>query len=298
MKSPRLPWIIGLVVFVIGPILFSNGAGYRNDRVEMSRQLANAAGNPETEDLLLALDADTAAFAGQLGRARVLSQRAAASAERNLKNETSASYYASSALREALFGNFKNSMEQVRIAKNRSSGRDVAYGVALAVTYSGDLNQARRLIEDFAARFPDDTVVKCNYLPTLNARLALLQNNPLHAIEILTPTQSCELGLPVYSYYNWLNLYPAYVRGEAYLASNQGKDAAAEFEKVASHRGITLNEPIGALAHLQLGRAYSLAGDATKSRAHYQDFFALWKTADPDIPVLKQAHAEYAKLQE
>ena len=271
-------------------------AFYRNDRVEMSRQLANAAGNPETEDLLLALDADTAAFAGQLGRARVLSQRAAASAERNLKNETSASYYASSALREALFGNFKNSMEQVRIAKNHSSGRDVAYGIALAVTYSGDMNQARRLIEDFATRFPDDTVVKCNYLPTLNARLALLQNNPLHAIEILTPTQSCELGLPVYSYYNWLNLYPAYVRGEAYLAANQGKDAAAEFEKVASHRGITLNEPIGALAHLQLGRAYRLAGDATKSRAHYQDFFALWKDADSDIPFLKSAKKEFAKL--
>jgi len=160
-------------------------AFYRNDRVEMTRQLASAAGNPEPKDLLLALDADTAAYAGQLGRARVLSQRAAASAERNLKNETSASTTLSSALREALFGNFKKSMEQVSIAKSHSSGRDVAYGIALAVTYSDDVNQARRLIEDFATRFPDDTVVRCNYLPTLNARLALLQDNPLHAIESL-----------------------------------------------------------------------------------------------------------------
>jgi tetratricopeptide (TPR) repeat protein len=110
---------------------------------------------------------------------------------------------------------------------------------------------------------------------------------------MLTPAQSCELGLPVYSYYNWLNLYPAYVRGEAYLAANQGKDAAAEFEKVVSHRGIALNEPIGALAHLQLGRAYRLAGDATKSRAHYQDFFALWKDADSDIPFLESAQREF-----
>jgi tetratricopeptide (TPR) repeat protein len=98
-------------------------------------------------------------------------------------------------------------------------------------------------------------------------------------------------------YYNWPNLYPVYVRGEAYLAARKGSEAAAEFQKILDHRGIVLNEPIGALAHLQLGRAYTLSGDTAKAKAAYQDFLTLWKDADPDIPILKQAKAEYAKLQ-
>ena len=105
-----------------------------------------------------------------------------------------------------------------------------------------------------------------------------------------------ELGLPANSLYNWPNLYPVYVRGEAYLAAHQGREAAAEFQKILDHRGIVLNEPIGALAHLQLGRAYAMQGDTAKARAAYQDFLTLWKDADPDIPILLQAKAEFAKL--
>ena len=107
-----------------------------------------------------------------------------------------------------------------------------------------------------------------------------------------------ELGLPAYGFYNWPNLYPVYVRGEAYLAAHQGSEAAAEFQKILDYRGIVLNEPIGVLAHLQLGRAYALQGNSAKARAAYQDFLTLWKDADPDIPIFKQAKAEYAKLQE
>ena len=105
-----------------------------------------------------------------------------------------------------------------------------------------------------------------------------------------------ELGAPALGFYNWPNLYPVYVRGEAYLAAHKGREAAAEFQRILDHRGIVLNEPIGVLAHLQLGRACAMQGDTTKARAAYNDFLTLWKEADPDIPILKQAKAEYAML--
>jgi eukaryotic-like serine/threonine-protein kinase len=128
-------------------------------------------------------------------------------------------------------------------------------------------------------------------------KLALLRADPQQAVDILRVAAPYELGLPAASSYNWPNLYPVYVRGEAYLAAHQGSEAAAEFQKILDHRGIAGNEPIGALAHLQLGRAYAMQGDTAKARAAYQDFLALWKDADPDIPILRQAKSEYAKLQ-
>jgi len=271
-------------------------AFYRNDRSEMTRQVASAAGKPEIEDLLLALDADTAAYLGQMGRARALSRRATESAERAGKKETSASYYAASAVREALFGKSSAAQQHAAIAARKPAGRDVAYGVALAFLYAGGLNRGRALTEEFAKRFPEDTIVKCNYLPTLRGKIAVMHSNPQQAIDLLAPTVPCELGLPVYSYYNWPNLYPAYVRGEAYLSARRGPEAAAEFKKLLTHRGIVLNEPIGALAHLQLGRALVLSGDIENGRAAYGAFLALWKDADSDIPILKEAKAEYAKL--
>jgi tetratricopeptide (TPR) repeat protein len=152
------------------------------------------------------------------------------------------------------------------------------------------------LADDLAKRYPEDTVVQFNYLPTLRARLALGHSNPQAALDILRVSAPYELGLPAVTFYNWPNLYPVYVRGEAYLAAHQGREAAAEFQKILDHRGIVLNEPIGALAHLQLGRAYAMSGDITKARAAYQDFLALWKDADSDIPILIAAKAEYQKL--
>ncbi len=277
----------------LGTTLYSL-AFYRNDTTEMSRQVAAWAGKPG-QDLLLALEADTAAYFGHLGRARELSRQASSSAKRARENETSATYEAVAALREGLFGNANQAGQRTALAKERSGGPDKYYAVVLALAYTGDGSQG--LADNFNERFPENTVVQFNYLPTVRARLALSHANPQQALDTLGVAASYELGLPALWFYNWPNLYPVYVRGEAYLAAHRGGEAAAEFQKILDHRGIVLNEPIGALAHLQLGRAYAMQGDAAKSRAAYQHFLTLWKDADPDIPILLEAKAECAKLQ-
>src|SRR5712664_1327485 len=277
----------------LGTTLYSL-AFYRNDAAEMSRQVAVWAGKPG-QDLLLALEADTAAYFGHLGRARELSRQASSSAKRARENETSETYEAAAALREGLFGHANQTGQRTALAKERSGGPDKYYAVVLALAYTGDGSQG--LADNFNERFPENTVVQFNYLPTLRARLALSHANPQQALDTLGVAASYELGLPALWFYNWPNLYPVYVRGEAYLAAHRGGEAAAEFQKILDHRGIVLNEPIGALAHLQLGRAYAMQGNTAKSRAAYQAFLTLWKDADPDIPIFKQAKAEYAKLQ-
>jgi eukaryotic-like serine/threonine-protein kinase len=279
----------------LAAILYSI-AFYRNDRTEMARQVALVAGKPGIEDDVLAMDADTAAYFGQLEKARSLSERAAESAERAGQKESSAQYYAAFAVREGLFGNPDRSLQEARNARRYPGGRDLDYGIALAVTYSGDLNHAQTLTSELASRFPEDTIVQCNYLPTLRARLELMESRPQQALNELASAAPCDLSLPAYSYYNWPNLYPVYVRGEAYLAAHRGAEAAAEFNKILVHRGLVLNEPIAALAHLQLGRSYVLSGDTAKGRASYEQFLTLWKGADTSIPILKQAKAEYASL--
>src|SRR5712675_2372914 len=278
---------------ILGTTLYSL-AFYRNDTAEMSRQVAAWAGKPG-QDLLLALEADTAAYFGNLGRARELSRQASSSAKRAGESEISATYEAVAALREGLFGNTNQAGKRTALAKERSGGPDKYYAVVLARAYTGDGSQG--LADNFNESFPENTAVQFNYLPTLRAKLALNHANPQQALDILEVAAPYELGLPTLWFYNWPNLYPVYVRGEAYLAAHRGNEAAAEFQKILDHRGIVLNEPIGALAHLQLGRAYAMQGDTAKSRAAYQDFLALWKDADPDIPILKEAKAEYAKLQ-
>jgi DNA-binding winged helix-turn-helix (wHTH) protein/predicted Zn-dependent protease len=280
----------------LAPVLYGI-AFYRGDTAEMARQVARAAGKPGEEDVLWALEADTDTYFGHLRQARELSRRAIDSAERTGEKETAGVYYAVSALREALVGNGYKARKQAGTAKRYSTGRDLDYGLALALAYAGDINRAQELTDELGRRFSEDTVVRLDYLPTLRAKLAVSRSTPQQALDILAATKLYELGLPAYSDYNWPNLYPVYVRGEAYLAAHQGREAAAEFQKVLDHRGIVLNEPIGALAHLQIGRAYAMAGDSAKARTAYQDFLTLWKDADPDIPILKQAKAEYAKLQ-
>lgn len=271
-------------------------AFYRNDSDGMAQQLAGVAGVPGAEDPVLAMGADTAAYFGNLEKARELSRRAVESAALSREKETAAGYHAVSALREALFGNPAEARQEAAIAKRGSAGRDTEYGIALALVYSARDSEARALADDLKNRFPQDTEVEFNYLPTLRAKLALNHSDPRLALEVLERSTLFELGLPSSSFYNWPNLYPVYVRGEAYLAAHQGDKAAAEFQKILSHRGIVLNEPIGVLADLQLGRAYAMQGESDKSRAAYQDFLALWKNADPDIPILKKAKAEYGKL--
>jgi len=267
-------------------------AFYRNDSAEMERQVASVGGKTGQEDLLLELDADTEAYYGHLERARELSRRAAASAERAGQKETATDYRAVSALREALFGNAARARQIFTVAR----GRESAFAAAIGLAYIGETRHAQVVADDLNRRFTQDTTMQFNYLPAVRAKVALNRTNPQDALQVLEAAEPYELGLQSRSFYNWPNLYPVYVRGEAYLHAHQGHEAAAEFQKILDHRGIVLNEPIGALAHLQLGRAYALQGQTAEARAAYQGFLTLWKDADPDIPILKQAKAEYAKL--
>jgi len=267
-----------------------------HDAAGMSQQ-ASAADQPPFEDELLNMEADTAAYSGQLGDARELSRRAVEAAQRAGEKEAAATYSALSALRESLFGNTDQAKRFATLAMQHSTGVDVQYGSALALLYAADPVRAEALAADLGKKFPEATIVQFNYLPTLRAKLALSKGNAPEALEILRAALPYELGRSTYSSYGWTSLYPAYVRGEAYLAAHQGSEAAAEFEKLFDHRGAVVNEPIGALAQLQLGRAYALQGDIPKAKNAYQAFLTLWKDADPDIPILKQAKTEYAKLQ-
>jgi eukaryotic-like serine/threonine-protein kinase len=264
----------------------------KNDTAGMAQQLAWATGKRGVEDVFLATEADTAAYSGQLGKARELSRRAVASAQHAEEIETAEGYEASAALRETLFGYPAEARKQATSALELSKGRDVEYQVALAMALMGDAPRVQVLANDLSKQFPEDTVVQFKELPTLHALLALNRNEPLQAIEGLQPATPYELGIEAMG----AGLYPVYVRGEVYLAAHEGTQAAGEFQKITDRRSIGLN-PVGALAHLGLARAYAMQGDTAKARAKCQDFLTLWKDADPDTPILKQAKAEYAKLQ-
>jgi eukaryotic-like serine/threonine-protein kinase len=199
-------------------------------------------------------------------------------------------------MREVLVGNLSDARQRAIAALGLSTGRDVQNGAGLALAKAGDPARAHVLADNLAKRFPEDTTVQFNYLPTLRAQIALSRNYPSQAIEALKQTAPYELGTPGNGEFSPA-LYPVYVRGEAHLAAHHGSDAAAEFQKILDHRGVVQNGPIGALAHLGLARAFALSGDTENSLAQYREFLTLWKDADPDIPILKQAKAEYAKLQ-
>jgi eukaryotic-like serine/threonine-protein kinase len=267
----------------------------QNDAAGMKQQAAWSAGKLGPEANMLASQADTSSYSGRLEEARDFSRQAMDSAGRADLKEAAATYAARSGLREALFGNFDETQRIAAMAMQRSTDQGVQFSAALALAYAGDVKQAQALTADLDKRFPESTIVQVNFLPTLYAKLTLGKGNASGAIDSLTASASYELGRC--GNYEWTVLYSVFVRGEAYLAAHHGSEAAAEFQKILDHRGIVLNEPIGALAHLQLGRAYAMQGDAAKAKAAYQDFLTLWKDADPDIPILVAAKAEYAKLQ-
>jgi tetratricopeptide (TPR) repeat protein len=261
----------------------------QNDAAGMSQQVAWATGKPGEESPFLDLEAKTAAYSGRLGPARDLSRQAVVSAKRAEEPERAMGYEADAALREALFGNPAQARERAADALELSNGWDAQSVAALALALTGDEVRVETLATDLDNRFPEHTIVQSYYLPTLRAQVALSRNDPSRAIEILQAAAPYELS-------DAGALYPIYVRGEAYLAAHKGSEAVAEFQKILDHRGIVVNDPIGAMAHLGLARAYALSGDRTKAKAAYQDFLTLWKDADPDIPILKQAQAEYARL--
>jgi eukaryotic-like serine/threonine-protein kinase len=261
----------------------------RDDAAGMQQQVAWSAGEPGVEDALLANEADTAAYTGNLHQAREFSRRASNSAQLAEEKETAAGYEVSAALREALLGNIREARKLSEAALALSKDRDTQYGVALALVFAGDDSPGKKLANRLADQFPEDTAVQFCYLPTVDALLALHRGDSLKAVEALSLATPYELGVAA-------RLYPAYVRGQVYLAAHHASKAASEFQKILDHRGVIINEPIGALAHLQVGRAYAMQGDSVKAKAAYQDFLTLWKDADADIPVFIAAKSEYGKL--
>jgi serine/threonine protein kinase/TolB-like protein len=265
------------------------------DQTTMQQQLAWAAGRPREEDWLLSAQSDTEAYFGRLAKAREFSQRALESALRADAIETASLWQVNAALREAEFGNDHSAGQAALAALARAPGRDVRSVAALALARAGDAAQAQKLAETLNKDFPQDTIVQGYWLPSVRAANELNKKNSAKAVEILQTAALYELGQC--EPFQVGMLYPIYLRGQAYLAAHQGKEAVAEFQRIIDHRGVVLNFPLGALARVGLARAYVLQRDKEKSRAAYQDFLALWKDADPDIPILKQAKAEYANLQ-
>jgi tetratricopeptide (TPR) repeat protein len=271
-------------------------AFFSGDRAGMEREIERARAE-HAEDWMSHNQAMVFAHAGQMRLAHTTWERAIAMAQQAGKRENAALYYAAEAVCNAHFGNTAAAIERAHMALNRAKSRDVEYAAAYALALSGDSPRPQMLAADLEKRFPEDTPVQFEYLPTLRALSALAHRAPLEAVERLQRTLPYDFALPGTAFFaKFGGLYPAYIRGEAYLGARQGQEAAAEFQKILDHRGIVFADPIGALAHLQLGRAYIVSGDVTKAKKAYQDFLTLWKGADADIPVLKQAQAEYAKL--
>jgi hypothetical protein len=304
----------------------------KGDAAQMAQLVSAAMGKPGAEDLLLATQADTEGWYGKLKNAHELTGRAMDSAQHNDAKESAAGYQAEAALREVEAGNREQARSEANAALKLAPNRDVRAMAALALARAGDTAGAEKLAAELDKAFPLDTLVQRYWLPSIRAGVALERKDPNRAIELLKVASTIELGSITTNL--TIFLCPAYLRGEAYLILHDGNRAAAEFQKFIDHRGVVMNFPWGALARLGLARAYALQaslpvaavgarpdaiGDRrkedgapflrqgrlraplqpdalAKARAAYQDFLTLWKDADPDIPILKEAKTEYAKL--
>ncbi len=265
----------------------------QNDTAGMAHEFAWGMGNPGVEGPVIYFEADSEAYAGRLAQANALTQRATASLANPTAKDTASKYEAGAALRQALFGNANEARKAASSVSRSSADRDVSAAGAIALALAGDALDAQRLSDDLQKRFPEDTLVQYNYLPTIRASIFLVQNAPTKAIDELRVAAPYELGsLPPE-----LSLMPVYVRAQSYLAAHDGGGAAAEFQRILDHRGVVLTGAIGALAHLGLARAYGLTGDNGRARTAYEEFFTLWKDADPDITILREAKSDSAKLQ-
>lgn len=261
----------------------------RNDDPGIKEQVSWAAGQAGIEDDFLNHEALRFAYFGQLDKARGLSDRALRSAIRSGDKETAAGFEVNSAQREAFFGNSEDAKHHATAALALANDRDTEYGAALAFAIAGDSTRASQIANTMGTRFPEDTVVQFCYLPTIEAALALNRKNPARAIQTLEVTRPYELGTAV-------TLYPVYFRGLAYLGEQKSAEAIGEFQKILDTPGVVTDDPIAALSWLQLARGYTLSGDIGRAKPAYQHFLNLWKDADADIPILKQAKAEYDKL--
>ena len=276
------------------PLVLYNVDFLQHDAAGMERQVGDASGKPGVEDQILFLESETAAYNGEFSKSRELTRRAADAAERTNEKETAAEYLGHSAVREALVGNMDAAKQDAKAAMMRSNSRQGNAFSAIALALAGDSAQAARLSDDLRKKFPADTIVQSDYLPMIRAAAALRSGDASRAVEALATSEPYELGQTNTSF--TFALYPVYLRGEAYLTAKQGAAAQGEFQKILDHYGAVGNQPIGALAHLGLARSYTLQANIPKARATYSNFLSLWKNADPDISLLKEAKAEFAKL--
>jgi predicted Zn-dependent protease len=244
--------------------------------------------NKRDLDLAFFREFETEASRGRLKKALEFSRRAVEAARQNEMQEGAAYWKASAAFRQASFGNLTEARRGATEALSASTGRDVRFNSAMALAGAGEFARAENIAGELNHRFPKDTLVNTFSLPEIRAQIEISRNNGPRAVDLLQTTLPFELGQ--------VCLLSVYERGQAWLLARDGVAAAAEFQKILLHPGLIGNCPSGALARLGVARAYALSGDMPKSRTAYQDFLTLWKDADPDIPILKQAKAEYAKL--
>jgi eukaryotic-like serine/threonine-protein kinase len=266
----------------------------RGDSAGMMKEVSAATGKPGEEDELLSEQANTMAFYGRVKEARDLSLRATSAAQRSGLKEAGSLWRVNAALWEAELGEAGEARGGVAEALQLAPSRNTKVLGAIALARVGETAQAKKLVKELEQSDPDNTLLKIYWLPVANASIEIKRGNVANAFVLLSAIGPYELAQPSPNEIG--TLYPVYLRGQAYLMAHNGAAAAEEFQKVIDHPGIVVNFVTGALAHLGLARAYCLKGEPDKARTAYQDFFDLWKDADPDIPILKAAEAEYAKL--
>jgi serine/threonine protein kinase/tetratricopeptide (TPR) repeat protein len=270
----------------------------QGNQAEMDRVASESKQRIEVEEWLDHSQALVAAQAGRLKDADRLSRRAMDLAQGAGARERAATWIASQAIWNAFYGNAAEARQRAGMALRMATGRDLKYAAAFAFASAHEFSRSQALAGELDKAYPEDTQVQHGYLPALRGLAAIGGKDPQRAIDLLLANSAYEFGVPPLDFNTYFGgLYPVYVRGLAYLAMNQGAKAAAEFQKILDHKGLTVGDPVSAMARLQLGRSCVRAGDAAKAKLAYQDFLTLWKDADPDIPILKEAKAEYAKLE-
>ena len=260
------------------------------DQAAMQGEVDWAKGKPD-EFVMLEAMAEVAASGGKMQQARELYQKAVEGAQQAKLMDNAAGIMSRQARTEAEAGNAAQARERVRAALALGRNRFELASIGVALGTAGDVAQASAIADELNKQFPTDTLVSRIWVPSMRGAIEVSRGNPAKAIELLQPATPYEFGWPA-------RVMPSYVRGVAYLHLRQGKEAAEQFQNILNHRGVCGTLPTCSLAHLQLGRARVLSGDNAGGRTAYQDFLALWKDADPDVPILKEAKAEYAKLQQ
>lgn len=268
----------------------------QGDTLAMQHEMKWSVGKAGGEDALLALQADTEAYAGHVQKARELSRRAVIAAQDAQLSEPAAIWQGIAALREAMYGNRAEARAGVdKMLEIAPKSRDAQTLACLILARAGDQGRSRKMLDDLAAANVSNTIVQSAWLPTIRAQASLIRQKPAEALELLGTAKPYERGQLIGNL-SYSCMIPVYLRGEAYLGTKQGAQALAEFQKVLDNRGIVGNCWSGALALLGQARAQALSGSTVAARNSYQRFFGLWKSADADVPILKSARAEFAKL--